>query len=71
MARSESEKIKLFDFYRNWTMMLILVSAKLDLNIYIHVGACNWAYLLTIRNLSIEDKVGSGSEINLEILVLS
>ena len=33
MAGTELEKIKLFDFYRNWTMMLILVSAKLDLNI--------------------------------------
>ena len=37
MAGTELEKLKLFDFYRNWTMMLILVSAKLDLNIRIRV----------------------------------
>ena len=32
IAGTELEKIKLFDFYRNRTM-LILVSAELDLNI--------------------------------------
>ena len=36
IAGTELEKIKLFDFYRNRTM-LILVSAKLDLNIQIQV----------------------------------
>ena len=73
MARSESEKIKLFDFYRNWTMMLILVSAKLDLNICIRVCGLQLGLPLNpflSRIQFCKQQFGSGSDINLDILVL-
>ena len=53
IAGTELEKIKLFDFYRNRTM-LILVSAKLDLNIQIQVCGLQWGF--TIKPISFEDE---------------